>query len=338
MMLTNKVFMRIFTALSFLFLLITSGTLGYMYIEQMNFMDALYMTVITVSTVGFEEVKPLSVGGRFFTMVLVLTGVGVLFYSLGTAIEYFFGDFLELGLAERRKKTLINNLKEHYLICGYGRVGEEVASELKKMDVDFVIIDDDEDRLESADKEGFLTLKGDATDETILKEAKINLTKGIVASAGNDAVNVFIVLTARSLEPEIFIVARANTLEAEEKLFRAGANRVISPSVIGGRRMASLLVRPRVSEYIDALSFGEDLQFQLEQYKVDDNSPIAGTTLEESAVRDKTGAVIVLVQYPDGLVDNVPRAKTKIVDGSKVIIMGTQQQLDLFEELYIVKS
>lgn len=337
-LLTGMVGKRIAFSLSLLTFLLMMGVIGFMFIENMSFWDALYMTVITISTVGYKEVKELSHYGRIFTMLLIVTGVGVLFYTLGTSIEYFFGDFIEKEIQERRMKKMISRLKNHFIICGYGRVGEQVALEMNRLKVPFLIIDESERRVEAAKREKFFVIKGKATDEEILKEANIEKAKGLAAVVGNDAENVFIVLTARFLSPEIFIVARSNTLEDENKLYRAGANRVLSPAVFGGRRIASLLVKPRVSEYIDALSFGENLEFQIEEYEVPEDSSLVGKTLEESRVRDITGAVVIAISNPDGTTETIPRAKTSISAKSKVIVLGLPEQLGKFEEKFLRKS
>lgn len=326
---------RIAVAFSLLFFLLVIGTSGYIIIENMHFWDAIFMTVITISTVGYREIQPLSTLGRVFTMFLILTGVGVLFFSLGTAIEYFFGDFIESELQEGRRRKMVKKLKNHYIVCGFGRVGENIVSELSRQKVDFVIIESSRSRIDKARKEGYLFVEGRATDEEILKEAGIERAKGLVAAIGTDAENVFIVLSARSISPDIYIVARANTIEAESKLYRSGANRVLSPAVIGGRRMASLLVRPRVSEYIDALSFGESLEFQIEEYDISKDSPLSDKTLGSERVRDKTGVVVVAIRYPDGRVDSIPRSNSIVEANSKIIALGTSEQLNKFEKLFL---
>lgn len=326
---------RVSTALLFLFLLIAAGTAGFMIIEGYRLIDALYMTVITVSTVGFRELREPSVAGKLFIIFLILTGVGVLFYSLGTVIEYFFGDFLSGKFAERRQRRMIKRLKDHYIVCGYGRVGREIARELNRSGVKYLIIDSDKNLVRRAIENGHPALSGNATDENTLREAGINAARGLVAATGNDAENVFITLTARSIEPEIFIVARANSMEAEEKLFRAGANRVISPSSIAGKRMAALLVKPAISDYVDLLSFGDQFDFEMEQYQVHEDSKLAGRTLGELAIRDLTGAVVVLVKYPDGRVEITPRADTVLKTNSVIIVLGTREQLKRFENEFL---
>lgn len=334
----NPVLKRIAYALLLLFALITIGTTSYMVFENFSFWDALYMTIITISTVGFKEVRPLTLHGRIITMSLILLGVGVLFYTLGTAIEYFFGDFFAQALEQRRMKKLVEKMKNHFIVCGYGRVGKEVARELKKSRTHFVVIEPDEDRVREAEEENIPVVRGSATEEKILKEAGIEKAKGIAACTGSDADNVYITLTAKSLAPEIYIVARANSPEVVEKLYRAGADRVISPSIIGGRRIATLLTHPKISEYLDILSFGQDIEFELEQYEISENSDIAGRTIGEAQVRDKTGAVILLVRYPDGSLETAPRSNTKLSLGSQVIALGTREQLDKLESLLSSKD
>lgn len=326
---------RVSTALIFLILLIAAGTAGFMIIEGYPILDALYMTVITISTVGFRELKDPSPAGKLFTIFLILIGVGVLFYSLGTAIEYFFSDFLSGQMAERRQRRMARKLKDHYIVCGYGRVGREIARELHRGGVKFIVVDKDENLVRRAIESNHPAVLGDATDENTLKEVNINTARGLVAATGNDAENVFITLTARSIEPDIFIVARANSTEAEEKLFRAGANRVISPSSIAGKRMAALLVKPAISDYVDLLSFGSEFDFEMEQYHVKEGSKLDGKTLGELAVRDRTGAVVVLVRYPDGKVEITPRADTLLKANSIIIVLGTGKQLANFEKEFL---
>lgn len=329
----SPVIKRIIYAILLLLTLIVVGTLAYMLIEGFNFWDAFYMTVITISTVGFKEVRPLTTHGRIITMSLIFLGVGVLFYTLGTAIEYFFGDFFAENIAKRRMNNLIKKLRNHFIICGYGRVGKETVRELAKSEKDFVIIENDEERVKEAEEDNHLVIYGSATEEKVLREAGIEHAKGIAACTGSDADNVYITLSARFLNPEILIVARANSPEVVEKLYRAGANRVISPSIIGGKRIATLLVHPKVSEYLDILGFGEDIEFELEQYEIDEHSKVAGKTIGELSIRDVTGAVIVLVKFPDGSYDLAPRSNTVLKEGSKIIALGTRPQLDKLEKL-----
>lgn len=329
------VWRRITSALKLLLALVAVGTAGYMAIERFPFLDALYMTVITISTVGFHEVRSLSDAGRLFTIFLILSGVGVLFYTLGTAIEYFFGDFLVNSVEERRLARMIANLRDHFIVCGYGRVGKETANELRRLGTNFVLVEESLDVVERAREDGFLVLHGSATDDAVLQQAGIARAKGLVAAIGNDAENVFIVLTARSMNPSLHIVARANSADAEDKLYRAGANRVLSPAVIGGRRLAALLARPRVSEYVDALSFGERLEFQVEEYEIPAGSPLVGRTLGEARVRDETGVVVIALRRPNGEVESAPRSHTLVEAFSRVIVLGNEEQLDEFERKFI---
>jgi voltage-gated potassium channel len=326
---------RIIYAILMLAMLIAAGTSAYILLEGFNFWDALYMTVITISTVGFKEVRSLSLTGRLITMGLILLGVGLLFYTLGTAIEYFFSDLFLSSFEERRRRKKMQQIKNHYIVCGYGRVGKEVVKALKKAGQEIVVIENDLEKYEEAKKEGLLALFGNAAEENLLIEAGIKNAKGIAACVGNDADNVYITLTSRILEPDIFIVARANSPDVISKLYRAGANRVISPSIIGGKRIAALLTHPRLSEYLDIFTLDEDIEFEIEQYEIAPETTWAGKTLGELGIREKTGCVVLLVKYPDGRLETVPRGNTPITKGSKLVVLGTPEQLDRFEKTFL---
>lgn len=327
----SPIFKRIASAILLLIILITIGTLSFMLLEGFSFWDAIYMTVITISTVGFREVQPLSVTGRIITMLLIIFGVGLLFYTLGTAIEYFFSDVFQSQIKQRRVASKMSRLKNHYIVCGYGRVGKVVCKELKKLSQAFVVIESDPQKVFDAEEDGNLVVKGDATEEKVLLQAGLSRARGIAACVGDDSDNVFITLTARSLEPEIFIVARANTPEVVKKLYRAGANRVIAPPEIGGKRIASMLTHPKLSEFLDIVSFDQDIEFQIEQYEIAEDSKMAGKTIGELLIRDRTGCVVLLVKYPDGRLEKTPRSNTLLTKGSKLIVLGTQDQLETFE-------
>lgn len=326
---------RIITAFLLLFLLITTGTVAYIVVENFSFIDALYMTVITISTVGFREVRPLSIYGRIITMSLIIFGVGLLFYTLGTAIEYFFGEIFQSTLRNRRMKKEMQKLKDHFIVCGYGRVGKEVAKELKKQGKPFVVIELEQSLVAEGEEEGLLIIHGDATEERILTAAGLEKALGIAACVGNDPDNVFITLTARAIKPDIFIVARANSPEVMDKLYRAGANRVISPSQIGGRRIASLLTHPKLSEFLDIVSFEKDIEFQIEQYEVTKDTKLANKTIGELKIRDETGCIVLIVKYADGRLEGKPSAKTILEPEAKIAVLGTPEQLKTFEQKFL---
>ncbi len=324
---------RLSWAIFLLLFILTMGTLGYILIEKWSPLDALYMTVITISTVGFREIAPLSPVGKVFTICLIIGGIGTVIYTLGIIVEFLAEGHLT-GLMERRKmRKQIEELRNHYILCGYGRVGRQVAKEFLKARVPFVVIENNPDTILKCREEGLLCLEGDASDDQILKAADVERAKGLVAVVDNDADNVFVTLSARVLNPGIFIVARAELEESEEKLKKAGADRVISPTAIGGRRMAALLLKPLVCDYLDVVAHGEKIEYQLEELGVKENSPIANVTIRETGIREKTGALILAIKKASGEFNTNPSASTVIEAGDKLVVMGTKDQLETLQDL-----
>lgn len=253
---------RLLRAIVILLSVVVMGVIGYMTIEGWSFLDSLFMTVITITTVGFNEVRPLSNGGEIFTIILIVVGVGGALYTLTALVEYILEGEFRGTLWRRRMKNSINHMSAHFILCGYDRVGREVARRFKEEGVKFVVVDRDEVASRKAEEEGCLYVTGDASSDTVLKEAGVERAKGVVVATGDDAENIFITLTARSVRPDIFVVARSSSKETEPKLRKVGADRVISPHSIGGRRMALLALRPASVEFVDMLMGGlgqEDL-------------------------------------------------------------------------------
>ena len=250
-----------------------------MIIEGWRFLDALFMTVTTVSTVGFGEIHPLSTTGRIFTMVLILLGVGTLGFAFASVLDFLVEGHL-LGLLEgRRMNRNIEHLDGHHVIAGVGRVGTETARAFAREGADFVIVDQDPEAIARARQEGWLVIEGDATEEGVLEMAGIARARSLVGALDSDADNVFVTLTARTLNPDIFIVARSTTMRTEERLRKAGADRVLTPSVIGGRRLASLVLHPLVSDYLDLITHGDDFEFQLEEFTLRAGGAVDGLSL-----------------------------------------------------------
>src|SRR4030042_184178 len=239
-----KTWRRVLFLIAALLAVLTAGAVGYMVIEGWSFLDAIYMTVTTVTTVGFREVNPLSDEGRIFTIGLIVFGVGVMLYGLTTMVQYFIEVQWANLFGGRRMKERISKLKDHIVLCGYGEVGVEVARTLEKESISFVAIDPDQQAIARATANSHLYIQGDATRDEILNEARVQHARGLVAAAGNDADNIFITLSARGLSPGPFLAARADAQEAESKLRRAGADRVIFPLALAGRRLALLALRP----------------------------------------------------------------------------------------------
>ncbi len=318
---------RLSLAVFLVLLILLVGTFGYWLIEGWPFFDALYMTVITVSTVGFREIGPLSFSGRLFTLFLIMGGAGIIIFALGTLIEFFVeGHFTGL-LGRKKMERKIEKLKDHYIICGFGRVGEQIAKELFHAGVPLVTIDTDPERIDKCEQEGLLSIAGDASKDEILEAAGVKRAKGLIAVVDNDADNIFVTLSAKGLNPEVFVVARAEQEESEPKLKKAGADRVVSPVTIGGRRMASLLLRPLVCDYLDIVARGEDIEFQLEETELKKSSPTANMSIKEAAVRDKTGVLIMAVKKESGEVITNPSSSVRLESGDKLVVLGTKEQL-----------
>ncbi|MBA3303533.1 MAG: potassium channel protein [Acidimicrobiia bacterium] len=300
------------------------GTVGYV-VLGFSVLDALYQTVTTVSTVGFREVEILSGAGKGFTIVLILLGVGTALYTFGVLVEGLVeGQLLEL-LGRRRMERRIARLSDHVVVCGYGRVGRSIADQVLSSGRDVVVVDRDPDRLAGL---GVETVVGDTNDDAVLERAGIGRARVLVAALTADADNLFLTLSARLLRPDLFIVARARLEAAEEKLTRAGADRVVNPQRIGGHRMAAFVLQPHVAEFLDVVMHDGSLEFRLEEVVVAPASPLGGRSLREAHIRDRTGALILALRSPDGAFATNPAPETLIEPGHILIAVGTEGQLE----------
>jgi len=320
-------FLRI---ISLLLLVIIVGVIGYMTIEQWSFLDALYMTVITISTVGYAEVHELSVAGRIFSILLIVGGVGVMLYTLTVLVQYFIEGRFRSILGRRRMKEKIAKLKGHLILCGYGRVGQEVARVFESEGTSFVVIDLDQEAINKATDDGYLCLTGNATSDEVLNEAGIQRARGLVAALGGDADNLYITLSAKGMRPDLFVVARASAEASEAKLKRAGADRTILPYRIGGRRMAMLALRPLVVDFVDTTMFSQGREFVLENIVVGPGSPMVGVTVKEGL--ECCGAIAILaVKKKDGRLLTNPSNDTQLELGDELVVIGTREQLRVVE-------
>jgi voltage-gated potassium channel len=305
-----------------------------MVFEGWSFGDALYMTVITLTTVGYKEVQDLDATGRLWTMLLLITGVGTLFYAAVSSVELVVEGTIRGYFGRRRMRTAINKLNAHYILCGYGRVGRQVAREFANDDVPFVIIEQEPATVEECVEEGYLTLLGEASDDDVLEEAGVRRARGLVAAVDSDADNVFVVLSARKLNPELHIVARASSDESAAKLEIAGADRTLSPYAVGGRRLASLATQPLVVDFLDIVTRGEEgIEFRLEEFRVPKNSFIADHTIGELKIGERTGAMILAVRSEEGRFDTTPSADDRIRAGDTLIVLGTREQVTRLDQL-----
>lgn len=324
---------RILWALVALVSVLVVGVLGYMLVEGWTFPDALYMTVITVGTVGFREVHPLSRMGEAFTMFMILIGVAALGFSLAQFVDFLLEGHLLGFLEGRRMEKRIASMSGHTIIAGAGRVGAVVARSLHEEGADFVVVDIAEEAAEPAREHRWALLQGDATEESVLLEAGIARAGSLVTALSADAENLFVTVTARSLNPDIFIVARSSHESTEAKLIKAGADRTITPNVIGGRRMASMVLHPTVSDYLDIVSSGEGVEFRLQEVQLAATSSFVGASLADSHIRERTGAQVVAVLHTDGRVDANPSASTILSAGERLVVLGTPDQVAVLADV-----
>lgn len=309
-------------------LIIVIGTFGYRLIEFWPWSDSFYMAVITVSTVGFSEVHPLSTHGRLFTGILILLGVGAITLSVGLITNYFLAGELQGILRGRRMQRIIDSLSGHYIVCGYGEMGHQVCRELRRKGCDLVVVDVSESAVTQAREEGYLAFHGDAGLDHVLKQCGLERAKGLVVATDDDATNLLVVLTARVLTSEMPVVARANLEEVTEKLLRAGADRVLFPQSIVGRRMAQMLLNPEICDFLDVVSHDESLELLLENFQVCQGSLVADKSLEESRIRDLTGASLVGLKRPGRGVISSLRSDTVLRKGDIVFALGTRDQVE----------
>jgi voltage-gated potassium channel len=308
---------------SLLLSLLALGTSGYMIIEGWSFVDSFYMTVITMTTIGFGEVRPLSTTGRLFTIGLIGVGVVIATYSVGAVIDLFTSEQFRHHLHNQRRRKLVKNLKGHCLICGFGRMGRSLGHELKRRRTAFVVIDHNSEVIERCDQLGYPAILGNAADERILREAGIEQAGSLVAAASSDAENVFIVLTAKSLNPNLKIISRCNSDASIPKIEAAGAHTVISPYTITGRRIAQVLTHPNVMSFLDGvLDFG-DHQMRLQEFIIGPNSSLVGLTLREAQLN----VSVLAISSPAQSVLTHPKADDTLLPGSAIIVMGLDQEL-----------
>jgi voltage-gated potassium channel len=290
---------RLKISLALFSLIISGGTLGYHFIEGMSYFEAFYMTLITVTTVGFSEIKPLSEMGRLITVVVIVTGISVGTYTLSQLVKMVIEGELRLFLGRRKLEKNIAELKNHWIICGFGRIGRIISSELAIDNIPFLVIEQDPEKNGALETCGYLYFNMDAASDEALIKAGIHNARGIVTAVRSDANNVFITLTAKGLRSDIFILARASDQNNETKLLRAGATRVVCPYMIGGKRMAQVLKRPTVVDFIDTTSMDSELGLVMEEAVIGTGSPLAGKTLVQSNIRRDFGIIIVAIKKPD---------------------------------------
>jgi len=313
--------------LTFLFLVFFVGVYGYMTIEGWGYLDSLYMVVISLATVGFQEVHSLSDNGRIFTIILILTGVGNFAFLIGSFTQILVEGRLQAVWGRLRVQKSIDKLKNHIIVCGYGQIGSIAVREIMLEGLPVVVIEKDPDLVNRMDEQEVLYISGDATSDEVLLRAGLERAKTLIAALSQEAANVYVSLTAKQLNPKVHIVARADSEEHISRLERAGADRVMMPHVIGGMRMAQTVLRPAVTSFLELAMRGEELDLQLEQLEITPRSELAGKNLIESQIRPRFNLMIIAVKKPSGELIFNPDPKTALLAGDVIITVGGKENL-----------
>lgn len=321
-------------ALGLVAVVVGGGTLGY-WVLGLAPIDALYQTVTTVSTVGFRELFIPSRPAKVFTIVLILAGVGTVLYAFSVILEALIEGQLAEMVGRRRMERTIEGLSDHVIVCGWGRLGRAIGANLASAGQKLLVVDLDAQRLVDSPHP---TLVGDATDDAVLRRAGIDRARALAAVTSTDATNLYLTLSGRSLAPELFIVARARLASSEDKLHRAGADRVINPQAIGGARAAAFLLQPHVAEFVDVIVHGIDVEFRLSEVAIPPGSELAGRSLRDGHLRDRTGALVLALRRSDGRFITNPSPETTMDAGHILIAIGTAPQLESLSRLATGKS
>jgi len=313
--------------------LLSLGTAGYMLIEKWSFIDALFMSAETLSTVGYGLIKPLSFAGKIFTVIYILFGVILFLYIAAEFAKTVVNVNFQKILGRKKMENKLKNLKNHLILCGYGRTGLEIALQLKNNKLPYVVIDKDNSIEELALEEGFLFIEGDATDDHILQKAGIERARGVFCSLNDDVDNLYLTLSAKNLNPDLKIVSRCVKVSNEQKFKKAGATTIILPYEISGRRMVASIIKPDVVDFLDVVmhSQGEDLELKMEQFYVPEDCCLENKTIYSSEIRQKSGVIIVAIKRNGKFITN-PESSTVLMVHDYLITLGTTQQLQNFEK------
>jgi voltage-gated potassium channel len=314
-------------------LILVTGTAGYIIIEDWRLLDALYMTVITISTVGYREVNQVGDIGRLFTIFLVLIGVGFTFYVMAAVVQFMVEGRVRIIMGRRRLDKKIDRLKNHYIVCGYGRIGRVLCRNLQRTPFDLVVVEKNPDLVRLMDEDGVLYVSGDAADEANLLKAGIKRAKALVAALATDTDNVFLVLSARQLAPELNIIARASQEGAEHKLRAAGANSVESPYEMGAASMAQRIIRPTVTNFLDLAFAYTRKDIQMEEIPVSENSALTNVPLKDSGIRQDYNLIIIAIKKPDGEMLFNPSFEAACRPNDTVIAVGEEENLKKLEKI-----
>ena len=324
---------RLILIVTALVAILTAGTLGFIVIDGYPPFDAFYMTLITVSTVGYAEVHPLSHAGRVFNSFLIFFGVTIMLLAVGGMTQAIIELELNQYFGKRRNKKMIDKLNDHYIVCGFGRVGRGAASELQRAGVPFLVVDKNEDRVEWAMKAGMLAALADATNDDTLRDAGVLRAKGLIATLASDADNLFVILSAKALKPSLLVSARIATEETERKMRLAGADYVFAPYDMTGYRMAQVMLKPHVSQFIDFTTKNLGLDVGIEQVRVPVSSEFVSKSLAEMQLRKELGVIVLAIRKSDGRMLFNPPADAEIHGGDFLIVMGESANLQRLEQM-----
>jgi voltage-gated potassium channel len=325
---------RIIIAVILLCIVVIFGTIGYMLIQKWSLFDAIYMTVITIGTVGFHEVRELTDSGRLFTIILIVFGIGIGSYTLANLSAFIIEGYIQNFFKGRKMEKQIAHLKDHIIVCGYGNTGFEIVDELAKSKQKFVVIEMDQNKAQELVDHGRLALLGDATEDEVLEKAGVHQAAGLIAALSEDADNVYIVLTARGMNPKLRIVARATDQLSCRKLIRAGADKVVSPYSIAGRRMAMLLSSPGIVDFLDVMIQSQELELKIEMVTLEKGSPLENRLLRESNIKAETnGATVIGVHKKGGKIVVNPPGETRLEKEDNLYVLGNENQIEKLREL-----
>jgi len=319
-------------AFALLLVIIASGTIGYVVIERWSVWDAFYMTITTMATVGFREVHPLSFAGQVFTVVLIFGGVGTAFYTATLVASVIVEGGLHRRFEQRRFARMLEELQHHFILCGYGRIGGIIAEELERQQVPFVVIERNPERLQQILERGWIGVAADASREEVLVRVGIARARGLIAAVGTDAENVYTVLTARVLQPDLFIIARVESDDAEHKLKRAGADRVISPYHIGATHIVQSALRPAVVDFVQLATSSEHLDLSMEQVHIEADSPLVGRTILDAGIRQKFGVIVIAIKRAEGAMEFNPAPESVVRAGDELVVLGQPERVKALEE------
>lgn len=303
------------------------GTLGYVVLEGWSVWDAFYMTMISVTTAGYKEVHDMGFVGQVWTVLVLVAGVSTLFYSATLLMaEVVEGDFFK-RLEARRFNRMLDQLSNHFIICGYGRIGRVIADEFRRQHVPFIVVDRDAERVHEIIAEGGMAVEADASKEAVLQRIGIDRARGLIAAVGTEAENVYTVLTARVLNPNLYIIARIEQPDAEPKLKRAGANRVLSPYKLGGIQMAATALRPAVVDFMSLATSSEGIELAAEQIEVSDLSTFVNSTIKDANLRQEFGVIVVAIKRAAGHMEFNPAPEVRIGARDQLVVLGSPERL-----------